>query len=142
MRDGKLNCVKVKGWMIGLAMLASYGEAYLLINIGCSVGFACSQIKFLAFAYAALIALWLSQHIKESKPNVLSRIGDCSFGIYLSHILVMWVVSKGLSIVELDTWIWKWSLIFLLTAILSYAFVWRVRKMYNGKKILRYIGFE
>lgn len=141
-REGKFKGYKVKGWMIGLALFASFGEAYFLMNIGCSVGFACSQIKFSSFIYTALIAMWLSQHIKETEPNILSKIGDCSFGIYFSHILVMWVVSKGLSIVGVDIWIWKWSLAFLLTSILSYLFVWCVRKMFKGRKILRYIGFE
>ena len=141
-REGKFKRYEVKGWMIGLALIASFGEAYLLIKIGCSVGFACSQIKFSSFAYTTLIALWLSQHIKEMNPNLLSNIGDCSFGIYFSHMLVMWVVSKGLSIIGIDTWIWKWSLTFLFTAILSYAFVWCVRRVFDGKKILRYIGFE
>lgn len=141
-REGKFKRYEVKGWMIGLALIASFGEAYLLIKIGCSVGFAGSQIKFSSFVYTALIALWLSQHIKEVKPNILSRIGDCSFGIYFSHILVMWVVSKGLSIIGIDMWVWEWSLTFLLTAILSYAFVWCVRRVFEGKKILRYIGFE
>ena len=141
-REGKMNWIRVKGWMIGLALLASFGEAYFLMIIGCSVRFACSQIKFSSFIYTALIALWLSQHIKETKSNVLSRIGDCSFGIYFSHILVMWIVSKGLRIVGVDTWIWKWSLTFFMTSILSYLFVWCVQKMFNDKKILRHIGFE
>ena len=57
-------------------------------------------------------------------------------------MLVMWVVSKVLSIIGIDTWIWKWSLTFLLTAIISYAYVWCVRRAFEGKKILRYIGFE
>lgn len=141
-RKGKFKRYKVKGWMIGLVLIASFTEAYILIKIGCSVGFACSQIKFSSFIYTALIALWLSQHIKEVKPNLLSNIGDCSFGIYFSHILVMWIVSKGLSIIGIDTWIWKWSLTFLFTAILSYVFVWCVRKVFEGRKILRHIGFE
>lgn len=141
-REGKLNSIKVKGWMIGLVLLASFGESYLLMKIGCSLGFACSQIKFSSFAYSILIALWLSQHIKETEPNILSSIGDCSFGIYFSHILVIWGVSKGISIVGIDIWILKWIFIFLLTAILSYAFVWCVRRVFKGKKIISYIGFE
>lgn len=141
-REGKLNLIKVKAWMIGLALLASFGESYLLMKIGCSSGFACSQIKFSSFAYSIFIALWLSQHIKKTESNILSSIGDCSFGIYFSHILVMWVVSKGISIVGIELWILKWILTFLLTAVISYAFVWCVRRVFEGKKILRYIGFE
>ena len=141
-RQGKLDGQKVKGWMIGLALAASFGEAYLLMNIGCSAGFACSQIKFSSFIYSALIALWLSQHIKECKPSILSSIGDCSFGIYFSHIIVMMFASKAIELVGVDVWIWKWLLTFLFTASLTYAFVWCVRNIFEGKKILRYTGFE
>lgn len=141
-REGKLDGVKVKVWMIGLALAASFGEAYLLMNIGCSAGFACSQIKFSSFTYASLIASWLSQHIKECEQNILSSIGDCSFGIYFSHILVLQVVSKVIELAGVNAWILKWTLTFLFTACLSYAFVWCTRKIFEGKKILRYIGFE
>lgn len=141
-RKGKLDGIKVKGWMIGLALIASFGEAYLLLKVGCSAGFACSQIKFSSFIYSALIALWLSRNIKETASNILSSIGDCSFGIYFSHILVLQVVSKVIAMVGVDMWIWKWILTFLLTACLSYAFVWCVRRIFEGKKILRFIGFE
>lgn len=141
-REGKLDGVKVKVWMIGLALAASFGEAYLLMNIGCLAGFACSQIKFSSFIYASLIASWLSQHIKECEQNILSSIGDCSFGIYFSHILVLQVVSKVIELAGVNAWILKWTLTFLFTACLSYAFVWCTRKIFEGKKILRYIGFE
>lgn len=141
-REGKLDGVKVKGWMIGLALMASFGEAFLLMNIGCSAGFACSQIKFSSFIYSALIALWLSRRVKECKPSVLSSIGDCSFGIYFLHILVLQVASKAIELAGLNAWILKWTLTFLFTACLTYAFVWCVRKIFEGKKILRHIGFE
>lgn len=141
-REGKLGGVKVKGWMTGLALAASFCEAFFLMNIGCSVGFACSQIKFSSFIYASLIALWLSQHVMECKPSVLSSIGDCGFGIYFSHILVLQVVSKVLELMGVDVWIWKWHLTFVFTACLTYAFVCCIRRIFEGKKILRYIGFE
>ena len=100
------------------------------------------QIKFSSFINSSLIALWLSQHIKECKPSILSSIGDCSFGIYFSHIIVMMFASKAIELAGVDVWIWKWLLTFLFTACLTYAFVWSTRKIFEGKKILRYIGFE
>lgn len=141
-REGKYRDFAVKGWMIGLALLVSFGEVYLMLKWGCSIGFVSSQIKLSSFIYATLIALWLSQHYQETESNVLSTIGDCSFGIYFSHILVMWIVSKVLSMVGVDTWVWKWSLTFLFTFMFDYVIVWSVRKIFASKKILKYIGFE
>ncbi len=141
-REGKLKKVKVRTWMIGLALIASWVECYVLVKIDCSSGFACSQIRFTPFIYTALIAVWLSQNVKDVRENIQSKIGDCSFGIYFSHILCMWVVAKVLSMVGVDIWIIKWILTFMLTAMTSFAFVWIVRKLFKGKKILRYIGFE
>ena len=141
-RVGMFKKMRVKGWMIFLSLAACFIECYALMNIGCSSSFACSQIRFTPFIYTTLIALWLSQNVKDVKENILSKIGDCSFGIYFSHILFLWVVSKGLSVLGANVWIVKWMLCFVLTVISSFAFVWFVRKVFEGKKILRYIGFE
>ena len=141
-RTGKLKKIRVKGWMIALALVASCVECYALMKIGCSSGFACSQIRFTPFIYTALIAMCLSQNVKDVKENILSKIGDCSFGIFFSHMLFLWVISKGLSVIGVDVWIVKWVLCFVLTAVTSFAFVLVVRKIFEGKKILRYIGFE
>ncbi len=139
-REGKLKKFKVKPWMIVLALLASYTEGFILREIGCV--FDTSQIRFTPFIYSALIAVWLSQNVKDVKENLLSKIGDCSFGIYFSHMLCMWVIAKVLSMAGIDVWIVKWMLTFIFTAITSFAFVWIVREIFKGKKILRYIGFE
>ena len=52
--EGKFKRYKVKGWMIGLALIASFTEAYILIKVGCTVGYACSQIKSSSFVYNKL----------------------------------------------------------------------------------------
>lgn len=67
--------------------------------IGCFVGFASSQIKSSNFLYAAFIALFLVKNERECDKNLLSTVGDCSFGIYFSHMAVMWDVSKVLLVV-------------------------------------------
>ena len=141
-RAGKLKKIRVKGWMIALALVASCVECYILMKIGCSSSFACSQIRFTPFIYTSLIAMWLLQNMKDVKGNILSKIGDCSFGIFFSHMLFLWVISKGLSVLGVEIWIVKWVLCFVLTAVTSFAFVLVVRKIFEGKKILRYIGFE
>ena len=54
----------------------------------------------------------------------------------------MMFASKAIALFSVDVWIWKWLLTFLFTASFTYAFVWSTRKLFEGKKILRYIGFE
>lgn len=141
-REGKLRGFEVRTWMIGLALIASCVECYVLMKVGCSTGFACSQIRFTPFIYTALIAVWLSQNVRDVKENLFSKIGDCSFGIYFSHMLCMWVTAKCLSVLGIEAWIVKWTLYFVFTAISSFTFVWIIRELFKGEKILRYIGFE
>lgn len=82
-----------------------------------------AKSKFTTYTYAALIALWLSQNVIDVKETILSKIGDCSFGIYFSHMLFLWVISKCLSVFGVEVWIVKWTLTFILTAVTLFAFV-------------------
>lgn len=141
-REGKFDNCSVNMKVIAVALIASIGEAILLLKLGCSIGFASSQIKFSSFTYSALLAIWLVQNKKDIKPNILSVVGDCSFGIYFFHIIVIWVVGKLLSILEVDMWWERWITTFALTACISLGFVRITRKMFEDKKILKYIGFE
>lgn len=103
-RDGKLDSCSVNMKMIAIALIASIGEAILLLKLGCSIGFASSQINFSSFTYSALLAIWLVQNKKDIKSNILSIVGDCSFGIYFFHIIVIWIVGKLLSFLVIDMW--------------------------------------
>ena len=141
-RSGRIKVQKIKRWWIAIALGVSFIEAFVLMKIGCSVGFASSQIKFSSFLYAAFIALFLVKNERECDKNLLSTVGDCSFGIYFSHIAVMWGVSKVLLVVGVESWFARWSFTFIFTSILSFIFVWLVRKIFDGKKLLRRVGFE
>lgn len=141
-RTGKFDKVNIRWWWIGTALLASFFEAYLILYLGCSSGFASSQIRFTTFAYSVLIALWLIQNRKECKYGFLSVMGDCSFGVFFLHMLVMWVMSKIISLFGINFWIVKWIMIHLSTTFISFTCVWMIRNLYRGKKILKYIGFE
>lgn len=123
--------------------MLSIGEAYLLLDLGCSSGFACSQIKFSSFAYAAIVALWLCKKEKIVTNGMLSKIGDYSYGIFFCHMFFMMIVPKLLRIAGLDNiWIVYWLLSFVGTAVLSILTVDMTRKIIKNKKILRAIGFE
>lgn len=144
-RAGKFNKViqKVRSWWIIIALALSIGEAFLLLAFGCSTGFACSQIRFSPFAYATVIALWWLKKERITERNLLSRIGDYSYGIFFVHMIFMMVVTKVLSIIGLDSiWILYWGLSFCIVSIMSIITVGIGRRIIRNKSLLRAIGFE
>ena len=144
-RAGKLDWIiqRAKSWWIVAAITVSIVEAYFLLNIGCSRGFACSQIKFSSFAYAMIVALWLCKNEKNVKSGLLSKIGDYSYGVFFCHIFFMMIVTKLLRITDMDNiWIAYWLLSFAGTSMLSIITVGTTRRIINDKKVLRAIGFE
>lgn len=141
-RMGKFDKINIRWWWIIIAILASFGESNIVLYLGCSSGFASSQIRITCFVYSALIALWLIQNRKECRTCLLSVMGDCSFGIFFLHMLVMWVITKIVSILGVNIWLVKWIIIHMSTTVISFILVWTVRRLYEGKKILKYIGFE
>ena len=144
-RVGKFNKViqKVRSWWIIIALTLSIGEAFLLLGFGCSTGFACSQIRFSSFAYAAVIALWLVKMEKMTERTILSRIGDCSYGLFFVHMIFMMIVTKILGIIGLDQiWILYWGFSFCLVSIMSIIVVVIGRRIIKNKSALKAIGFE
>lgn len=142
-RNGKFDNLiqKVNGWWIIVSLGLSFVEAFILLEIGCSTGFASSQIKFSSFVYSAFIALWLMKSVKECGRSILSTIGDCSFAIYFSHMLIESVVREVLIMLGIQAWIANWFFTFVFTAVISFIFALVVRKTLKEKKVLRYIGF-
>ena len=113
------------------------------MGFGCSTGFACSQIRFSSFAYAAVIALWLVKMEKMTERTILSRIGDCSYGIFFVHMIFMMIVTKILGIIGLDQiWILYWGFSFCLVSIMSIIVVVIGSRIIKNKSVLKAIGFE
>jgi peptidoglycan/LPS O-acetylase OafA/YrhL len=144
-RSGKLDRVirmSNIGWIV-IALCLSIVEAFGLLNLGCSDGFAVSQIKFSSFFYAAVIALWLQKKEKRVGQNILSAIGDYSYGIFYFHMLVVWVMSKVLRMVGLDKiWIVAFGITFIVVVCCSTITVGTTRRIIKNDKLLRAIGFE
>lgn len=95
-------------------------------------------------AYAATILLCLKKNEDKVQCNTwISNIGDCSFGIFFLHCMVLWIVKKILSMVGIDhCWIAFWILTFLLTTFISYMLVMLIRNKVGDMKKLRWIGFD
>ena len=125
---------------VGIELL----ETIVLYVGGCSITLASSQLKFSSCLYAATILLCLKKNEDKVQCNTwISNIGDCSFGIFFLHCMVLWIVKKILSMVGIDhCWIAFWMLTFLLTTFISYTLVMLIRNKVGDMKKLRWIGFD
>lgn len=110
-------------WVIA-ALILSCGEALVLKRIGCSDGFASSQIKLSSFCYAIAVALLLkkSEGAEAGSDKLIGKglkmLGDCSYGIYYVHIFVLYAAEKVLYVFGLEkAWFPYFLGTFLLTAI-------------------------
>lgn len=128
-------------WGLGF----SFVETAVLKSFGCVDGFIVSQIRFCSFLFATVVILLLLKKEKNMKKNIITIIGDCSYGIFYSHMLIMWIVRKGIEIVGLNNnWLVFFGLCFIFTALGSLAFVKIVQiiaQKIKCKKILAVIGF-
>lgn len=111
---------------------------------GCSITLASSQLKFSSCLYAATILLCLKKNEDKVQYNTwISKIGDCSFGIFFLHCMVLWIVKKILSMAGINQcWIAFWMLTFWLTTFISYTLVMLIRNKVSDMKKLRWIGFD
>lgn len=148
-RAGKMDIVVKRAnplWVV-MMLTVAWMESFALQQAGCSIGFVSSQIKFSTFIYAYLIILVLLKNQgKEGKGvirGVLSKVGDCSYGMFFSHMMVMYVVSKMFRILGLQSgWCAEWLWDFVLTALGSYFFVDYVRKTIEKRYFLKLMGFD
>lgn len=76
---------------------------------------------------------------------MIVSIGDCSYGIFYVHILVLIVVRKMVSMLWISqVWIFDFAMCFVLTAVGSYMAVWvtrRIAEKIGVEKAMRMIGF-
>lgn len=148
-RAGKLSSIvkRAKPWWVTVTFIMALMESFALQKAGCSISFASSQIKFSTFAYAyTIILLLLKNQWKEEKGTIrkgFSKIGDCSYGIFFSHMMVMYIVAKILRILGAESvWCVEWMMDFFFTAVGSYILVKCARKTIKSKDILRAIGLD
>ena len=141
--DGVIKMIRFR-WII-VTLILSLAETYLFLKIGCADGFAVSQIKFSSFLYATMIIICLQKKIIGIKKNGISAIGDISYGIFWSHMLVLRVVQKTLKLVDFTgSWPVYFVLTFVFTVLGSIGIVIMVRavlKKIGCIRIMKYIGF-
>ena len=145
-RAGKLERYVQKSgclWVM-IALCIELLEVAVMSIGGCSITLASSQLKFSSCLYAVTILLYLKKNESKIQYNTcICKVGDCSFGIYFLHCMVLWIIQKMLSILGISQhWFESWILTFLITTVVSYMIVMMVRTVVSDTKKLRWIGFD
>lgn len=147
-KKGKIDIWSAKAsiaWVVtGLSV--ALVESFTLLKVGCNIAFACSQVKFSSLFYSVVVILFLlkkqqSEQRQSSLENVLSQVGDDSYGIFYSHMMVLYVVSKIFRITGLTSvWGLFWLLDFVFTAAVSFILVELAKKLIPNKKLQSILG--
>ena len=133
--------LKGNGYAVVATILLSCVEAVGLRAAGLDIGFYTSQITAGSFLYSVTIIGWLLKKNKNSCRDcrLLSKIGDCSYGIFYTHMAVLMIVGR---FIKCENWYAYWILRFVLTVAISCIIVHIGQiVLKNHKKLLRYIGF-
>lgn len=133
--------LKGNGYVVAAALLLSCVEAVGLRAAGLDIGFYVSQITAGSFLYSvAMIGCFLKKSENSCREcYLLTKIGDCSYGIFYFHMAVLMIVGR---IIKCENWYAYWVLRFVLTSFISYIVVRLAQVVLkNHKKLLRYIGF-
>lgn len=133
--------LKGNGYVVAAALLLSCVEAVGLRAAGLDIGFYVSQITAGSFLYSvAMIGCFLKKSENSCREcHLLTKIGDCSYGIFYFHMAVLMIVGR---IIKCENWYVYWVLRFVLTSFISYIVVRLAQVVLkNHKKLLRYIGF-
>lgn len=116
-------------------------DLFILRAAGFDIGFYTNQITAGSFLYSVAMIGWFLKKSENGHGdgNLLTKIGDCSYGISYIHMAVLMLVGR---IIKYENWYAYWVLRFVLTSFISYIVV-RLAQMIlkNHKKLLRDIGF-
>lgn len=103
-----------------------------------SMGFYVSQITVGSFLFSIATIGWLLRLVEKNRLKWMSKVGDCSYGIFYIHMAVLMLIGK---FIQSENWYIFWSLRFVLTSMISFGVVLAGQRIFRSKKkILRYIG--
>jgi peptidoglycan/LPS O-acetylase OafA/YrhL len=147
MKNKEINIfIPLIGAMICLGFFFELMETHILLSITNNTLFSTTPLRFSTVFYVfSIIILFL--RIKEnqlSKNNILVLLGNNSFGIYLSHIVVLiisrWIVRKIIIPYSYVKYILFVAGVLLLTISINYVII-IVCKRIIPQKLLKLIGF-
>jgi len=146
-RVGFGSQMKVKKQYIIAAFLACCLEGVVLSAVGLNEKFACNQMKLSSQVFALLIAIYFMQKKQRGEQGcieeMMASLGNCSYGIFFVHIIIMTVCQFLLDRLLPNAW---WLLDYLgivfLTIIISWTMVGMAQKYIRSSKVKRAIGME
>lgn len=131
-------------FLILISVFLSLAESYLLLFYFKQAGDAVTAIKPSSFLYSLFVIIFMFNNVNFLSSNVLKNIGQISFGIYLTHIFVLMIVSKGLALSKFNITqltIFDQLLKISLTTLVCYVGI-KICNTIFPKKISDYIGFR
>lgn len=119
-------------------------ESYVLIAMFHRAGDAVTAVKASSFMYSFFLIIFLFNNRDLIKSKLLKQIGEISFGIYLTHMFALMVVSRLLShlypSLQDITYVHQFSLIGIVV-LSCFLFISVFNKVFSGKQA-RLIGFK
>lgn len=146
-RSGKFDNIikKANVWWIIAAIFLSLFEVRILQYLMCSESFVVSQITFSSFLYIITLLFWLQKKSHDIKRNILSVLGDYSYGIFYCHILVLQVVNRIIQMFGLNRiWIINFIVSFIFAtagSVVLISIVRTVARKIKCEKFMVIIGF-
>ena len=139
--------------LLGGTLLFSIIECYLMLYLQLPVGFASSQIKISSFVYSISIinlifVLKDSFNLKKDsinleKDNFVTKIGNCSYGIFYIHYFYIMIFSEVITYIPFLNKITPlYQLIQLLVILtLSISSIIITNKLIGKKLASKFLGF-
>ncbi len=136
---------KFKYVPVVIAALLSVLEALILENVTQSYSFAATQIKISSCLYSICV-INLSVHIINSNKykcqNLLSKVGDVSYGIFYVHPICLIFVTKIMNICLYNLYLPVFSLIqMIITVIICYILILFARYVLGRNMATKILGF-
>lgn len=127
------------------AVFLSVLVAFWLYENNCVYNFPYTQSKITSMLYAlSVILLFYSLHEDNMSPNVLTRLGEMSFGIYILHLPIKYFLCKAIEITHFSVGLPLCQiplLMFTLVLIITILTLVIVYKIFP-KKYVRLLGLQ
>lgn len=142
-REGRR--IAVKGVHIFIAYTVCFMEGVVLSVAGLNVKFAINQVKVSSQVFALLIAIYFTQREKESTHmgTVFATLGDCSYGVFYTHIIVLTVCQFLVDKILPSIW---WLVDYILSAVLtiigSWVLVTAAQRLIHSDKFKQALGLK
>ena len=137
-------------YLVVSALLIELFDAYLILKLGGTPNFACSQIRLGAFLYSSFVIIFVLTHnlnLKYHFPYIQSFLvnaGNNSYGIFFVHMVFIRIGKMLCTEFRIKVWIIQFVIVFIITLSFSLLFINVVRKLCiktKNQNFLNYIGF-